>query len=73
MPAKFKAGLITLKPKKEPDNEIENRRPITLLNTDYKIFTKIITTRLEPILKEIIHDSQFTRTGKDIHEIYIYC
>ena len=52
IPAKCKAGLMTLVPKKEPDNEIENRRPITLLNTDYKIFTKNIMTRLNPILEK---------------------
>ena len=52
IPAKCKAGLMTLVPKKEPDNLIENCRPITLLNTDYKIFTKIIMTRLNPILEK---------------------
>ena len=54
IPAKFKAGLITLVPKIEPANEIGNFRPITLLNTDYKIFTKILTARLNPILEKII-------------------
>ena len=40
-----------------------------IINTDYKIFTKILTTRLEPILKEIIHSSQFAQPGKDIQEM----
>ena len=66
MPAKFKAGLITLVPKQEPVNDIGNFRPISLLNSDYKIFTKIITTRLKPILENIIHGSQFAQPGKDI-------
>ena len=69
IPAKCKAGLMTLVPKKEPDNEVENRRPITLLNTDYKIFTKIIITRLNPILEKIIHSSQYAQPGKDIQEM----
>ena len=43
--------------------------PISLLNTDYKIFTKIITTRLNPILEKIIHKSQFAQPGKDINEM----
>ena len=58
IPAKFKAGLIARIPKDGPSNLVENARPITMLNTDYKIYTKMISTRLDPILKEIIHDSQ---------------
>ena len=69
IPSKFKAGLITLIPKQEPFNDIENFRPISLLNTDYKIFTKILTTRLNPILKDIIHVSQFAQPGRDIQEM----
>ena len=71
MPAKFKAGLITLVPKQEPFNDIDNFRPISLLNTDYKIFTKIITSRLNPILEGIIHESQYAQPGKDIQEMNI--
>ena len=71
MPAKFKAGLITLVPKREPVNDIDNYRPISLLNVDYKIFTKIITTRLNPILEGIIHKSQYAQPGKDIQEMNI--
>ena len=52
IPAKSKAGLITLVPKVGPVNEIENYRPISLLNTDYKIFTKILKARLDPILEK---------------------
>ena len=69
IPAKFKAGLITLVPKMDPLNEIENFRPISLLNTDYKIFTKILTARMNPILEKIIHGSQFAQPGRDIQEM----
>ena len=64
--AKFKAGIIKLIPKYPPYNEIENFRPISLLNLDYKIFTKIISNRIQPILEKIIHDSQYCMPGKDI-------
>ena len=69
--AKFKAGIIKLIPKYPAYNEIENFRPISLLNVDYKIFTKIISNRIQPILEKIIHDSQYCMPGKDINQMNI--
>ncbi|KAF5340368.1 hypothetical protein D9611_007908 [Ephemerocybe angulata] len=43
--------------KKERDN-IANYRPITVLNADYKVFTKTLTIRLAPIALKIIHPNQ---------------
>jgi ribonuclease HI len=43
--------------KKEADN-IANYRPITVLNTDYKIFTKVIATRLSEVAPQLIHPDQ---------------
>ena len=43
--------------KKEADN-IANYRPITILNTDYKILTKAIATRLMEVAPKIIHPDQ---------------
>ena len=37
---------------------LKNWRPITLLNTDYKIATKAIAMRLEKVLPKIIHPCQ---------------
>ena len=67
--AKMKAGLVVLIPKCEPANKIENYRPITLMNCDYKIFNKILSNRVQPILKEILHESQYAQNGKDINEM----
>jgi len=54
-----KQGVITLIPKKDKDPKyIKNWRPITLLNTDYKILTKYIAEFLKIQLENIIHKDQ---------------
>ena len=43
-----KQSIITLLPQKNNDVRfLKNWRPISLLNTDYKIMTKCIATRLK--------------------------
>lgn len=43
----------------KPDKtNVENYRPITLLNTDYKIFTKCLATKLAKHAPSIIHSDQ---------------
>ena len=69
MLAKFKAGIMKLIPKDVVIEEVEKSRPFTLLNCDYKIFTKILSNRLQPILQELIHDSQYALPGRDINEM----
>ena len=54
-----KRGIISLIPKKDKDKTIlENIRPISLLNVDYKILTKTIAKRLEKLLPRIINPDQ---------------
>ena len=52
-------GVISLIPKKNKDKSIlENLRPISLLNVDYKILTKVIAKRIEKTLPKIINPDQ---------------
>ena len=54
-----KRGIITLVPNKDkPTNLLGNLRPISLLNTDYKIATKAIAKRLEAVLPNVINANQ---------------
>ena len=52
-------SILTLVPKKDkPTNLLGNLRPISLLNTDYKIATKAIAKRLEAVLPLVINADQ---------------
>jgi len=52
---KEKTALI---PKPGNQHLVTNYRPITLLNSTYKIQAKLIATRLKPMLSNIIRPSQ---------------
>ena len=52
-------GIISLIPKKNKDPLLlKNWRPISLLNTDYKLATKCIAKRLEKVLPHLIERDQ---------------
>ena len=38
--------------------QVDEFRPITLLNTDYKLLSKLLVKRVKPVLKSIIKSSQ---------------
>jgi hypothetical protein len=44
--------------KKKDVRDIANYRPITILNTDYKIFTKALSTKLSEVASKLIHEDQ---------------
>ena len=67
---KRRRGIITLVPKKEKlRNLLSSLRPISLLNTDYKIAMKAIAKRLEAVLLLVINADQIGYTkGRYIGE-----
>jgi hypothetical protein len=47
----------------------DNYRPITLLNSDYKILARMIANRLRPLLQDLLHPSQYCgRQGSYIYD-----
>ena len=55
----FKLSFITVLPKDSGSLlEIKNYRPISLLNTDFKMLTKAIVNKISPFLELLIHPDQ---------------
>lgn len=55
----MREGLITILYKNKGDrNDLRNWRPITLLNCDYKILSKIVMGRLQQVTGELINPDQ---------------
>ena len=54
----FTEGWICPLYKKKDRRDIANYRPITLLNSDYKLLTKILALRLASSAPHIIHENQ---------------
>ena len=56
-PSQYK-GVLTLLHKSGEREDIRNWRPLTLLNSDYKIIAKILAERLKVVLPKLIHSEQ---------------
>ena len=71
-----KRGILTLIPKKDKDlRHLKNWRPLSLLNTDYKILTKALASRLQDVIPEIVSPNQTgyikgRYIGENIRTIY---
>lgn len=58
-PKTWQQAIISLIPKDNSEcPEVKNFRPISLLNVDYKIFSKVISERLKGILNKLIGEDQ---------------
>ena len=51
---------ITLLPKQRQATQIQQFRPICLLNVSFKIFTKVLTNRMALVAQKVIQPSQST-------------
>ena len=58
LPASQNYGLLTLAFKKGEQALLSNWRPISLLNTDYKILVKALSTRLGKVLAHVAANGQ---------------
>jgi hypothetical protein len=64
-----KNGVIVCIPKTRSPTAPRDYRPITLLNTDYKIFARILAGRVQSVLGDVLHHSQYCGSpGKSIFD-----
>jgi hypothetical protein len=54
----LKFGTIILLPKKENATQIQQYRPICLLNVSFKIFTKVGTNRISEVAHSVVKPTQ---------------
>jgi hypothetical protein len=75
-------GIITLLPKRDTDKTLLNNwRPVSLLNTDYKILSKALVNRLKRLANRFISHSQNSAVpGRSIYDtlhllrnVFHYC
>ena len=63
----MRESYIRLIHKKGDKGELKNWRPISLSNTDYKIMSKVLTTRLNKVLPQLTNEDQVCGiTGRSI-------
>lgn len=65
-----KKGTITIIPKEGKDSTLcSSYRPISLLNTDTKLFAKVLAKRMKTIMNNLVHADQVGfipgRKGRD--------
>jgi hypothetical protein len=59
VPAGFLGGAISALPKPHADPlDVAGYRPITLLNTDYRLLARVLAGRLQPVLQKVVSQSQ---------------
>ena len=76
-----RTGLITLLYKKHDRLDTKNWRPISLLCTDYKILSKVLTNQLKSVLASVISESQLCgvpgrfsgSNSRTLQDIVNYC
>jgi hypothetical protein len=59
LPASMTKGIVVGIPKNPNPASPEEYRLLTLLNSDVRIFARIVANRIQPFLREILHPSQF--------------
>jgi hypothetical protein len=69
MPTQMKQGITVCIPKINSPQRVQDYRPLTLLNADYKIYARLIAHRMQQTLYDIVHKNQHsTVPGRNIFD-----
>ncbi len=69
LPDSFGFAIIKVLPKKENAERVKDYRPVSLINTDQKIFSHVIANRLKKGLQKVIGEEQIAYLEKrQIHQ-----
>ncbi|MBN3285380.1 YTX2 protein, partial [Polyodon spathula] len=69
LPLSCRRAVITLLPKKGDLKELKNWRPVSLLCSDYKIFSKALANRLRECIHTVVHkDQSYCIPGRTIFD-----
>lgn len=63
IPAEFLRGVVVFIPKKGGGDTVKGLRPLTMLNADMKIYSRILTVRLARLSDKLLHPSQVRPGG----------
>jgi len=69
IPSEMIRGNIILIHKKNTTELLQNYRPISLLNTDLKLYTKLLANRMKNSLSKVISAQQYARPGSQIFHV----
>ena len=59
----FSKGIIVCIPKGTHPKTVADYRTLTLLNSDYKIYARIIANRIKQTAQAVIHETQYSATS----------
>jgi len=69
MPASISTGLISIIYKKGSRDRLENYRPLSCLNSDYKILAKVLANRIKRVIGTVVGSTQaYSIPGRDISD-----
>ena len=67
MPHSMITGLVSIIYKKGSRDKLENYRPLTVLNGDYKVLAKVLANRLKEVIGTVVGSTQaYSIPGRDI-------
>jgi len=67
MPASMMTGLVTLVHKKGDKDKLENYRPLSMFNGDYKMIARVLANRMKRVIGSVVGSTQACSIpGRDI-------